>query len=80
MIVGIPARIVRRNIAWERPHLSLTKPYYKPDASTVQKSASWNLTIEDEVPTLIEPVTAAKKSLAERFFARLGYEPTPHRN
>jgi acetyltransferase-like isoleucine patch superfamily enzyme len=47
---GIPAKVVRRNIAWERPHLSLTKPYYKPDASTVKKSAYWNLTEEPARP------------------------------
>ncbi|MFC8731659.1 acyltransferase [Luteimicrobium sp. NPDC057192] len=43
--VGAPARVVRRDIAWERPHLSVARPYYKPDASTVKKSeAYWNLT------------------------------------
>jgi acetyltransferase-like isoleucine patch superfamily enzyme len=41
---GSPAKVVRRDIAWERPHLSLVKPYYKPDASTVKKSKYWNLT------------------------------------
>lgn len=44
--VGNPARVVRRDIAWERPHLSLVKPYYKPDASTVKRSPSWNTTQE----------------------------------
>jgi acetyltransferase-like isoleucine patch superfamily enzyme len=48
---GVPARVVRRHIAWERPHLSLTRPFYKPDASTVTKSEYWNLT-EDSSPTL----------------------------
>lgn len=46
---GAPAKIVRRNVAWERPHLSKTKPYYKPDSSTVEKSRFWDLTVE-EVP------------------------------
>jgi acetyltransferase-like isoleucine patch superfamily enzyme len=41
---GSPAKVVRRDIAWERPHLSLIKPYYKPDASTVKRSKYWNLT------------------------------------
>lgn len=44
IIAGTPARVVRRNIAWERPHLSNSKPFYKPDASTVTKSKYWNLT------------------------------------
>jgi acetyltransferase-like isoleucine patch superfamily enzyme len=42
--VGVPARVIRRDTAWERPHLSLAKPYYKPDASTVPKSRYWALT------------------------------------
>ncbi|MFB9165058.1 acyltransferase [Arthrobacter psychrochitiniphilus] len=41
---GVPARVVRKNIAWERPHLSGEKPFYKPDASTVKKSPYWNST------------------------------------
>lgn len=46
---GTPAKVIRRNIAWERPHLSLVAPFYKPDASTVTKSAYWNLTEEPQV-------------------------------
>lgn len=42
--VGQPARVVRENIAWERPHLSLTKPPYKPNASSITKSPYWNPT------------------------------------
>ncbi|NLT55595.1 MAG: acyltransferase [Actinomycetales bacterium] len=45
--VGVPAHVVRRDIAWERPHLTLAKPYYKPDARTVKKSAYWHLTADD---------------------------------
>ncbi len=41
---GTPAAVLRRDIAWERPHLSMVKPYYKPDGSTVKKSAYWHLT------------------------------------
>jgi len=44
---GNPARVVRRDIAWERPHLSLVKPYYKPDVTTVKKTRWWNPTLED---------------------------------
>ncbi|MGH9889087.1 MAG: acyltransferase [bacterium] len=44
---GVPAKVVRRDTAWERPHLSMAKPYYKPDASTVKKSRYWRLT-DDE--------------------------------
>ena len=41
VLAGIPAKVVRRDVAWERPHLSLVKPYYKPDASTITRSAYW---------------------------------------
>ena len=44
IIGGVPARILRRDIAWERPHTSLREPFYKPDASTVRRSRYWNLT------------------------------------
>ena len=41
---GSPAKVLRRNVAWERPHLSLSRPHYKPRADAVQKSKYWNLT------------------------------------
>ncbi|MBD5786373.1 acyltransferase [Cellulosimicrobium terreum] len=41
---GIPARVLRTDVAWERPHLSIHRPYYKPDASTVARSDFWALT------------------------------------
>ena len=49
---GVPARVTRRDVAWERPHLSMAKPYYKPDASTVTRSTYWNLTesVDEERP------------------------------
>lgn len=61
--VGAPAKVVRRNIAWERPHLSNTKPFYKPDASTVTKSEDyWNLTEVEEVSTpVVVPLTRSEK-------------------
>jgi acetyltransferase-like isoleucine patch superfamily enzyme len=57
--VGVPARVIKRNIAWERPHLSRVEPYYKPDASTITKSSQyWRLT---ETPTPSPP--AVRKTL-----------------
>lgn len=35
---GAPARVVRRDVVWERPHLTLAKPYFKPDATAVARS------------------------------------------
>lgn len=42
--VGAPARVVRRDVAWERPHLSMAQPPYKPDGDSVPRSAYWNAT------------------------------------
>ena len=44
--VGSPARVVRRDVAWERPHLSIASPGYKPDASSIKKSSYWKNTME----------------------------------
>jgi acetyltransferase-like isoleucine patch superfamily enzyme len=46
ILAGSPAKTVRRDIAWERPHLTLNKPFYKPDASCVKKSDYWNKTVD----------------------------------
>lgn len=46
IIAGTPAKVVRKNVAWERPHLSLVRPYYKLDGDTVHKSSYWNMTQE----------------------------------
>jgi acetyltransferase-like isoleucine patch superfamily enzyme len=56
---GVPAKVLRRHVAWERPHLSLVKPYYKPDATTVTKSEDyWRLT--EEAPTVQRRSTLAR--------------------
>lgn len=46
VIAGTPGAIVRRNIAWERPHLSLTNPPYKLTGDDVAKTNYWNLTVD----------------------------------
>lgn len=46
---GSPARVVRKHIAWERPHLSASAPTYKPDSNTVEVSDYWHMTAEDPV-------------------------------
>ena len=54
LAAGVPARVVKRDVAWERPHLTLMKPWRKPDASTVKKSkAYWNLTDDPEGATVV---------------------------
>ncbi|WP_144268041.1 acyltransferase [Demequina sp. NBRC 110055] len=43
--VGAPARVVRHDIAWERTHLTLRTPYYKPDAASLgELSPYWDPT------------------------------------
>ncbi|WPN45920.1 acyltransferase [Pseudomonas sp. P8_241] len=51
IIVGVPGKVVRKDIAWERPHLTLTKPYYKDDPGSIALTDYWNLTVED-TPTV----------------------------
>lgn len=47
VVAGSLARVVRRDVAWERPHLSLVQPIPKHDASTVAVSEKfWNLTVD----------------------------------
>lgn len=44
--VGIPAKVSKRNIAWERPHLSMTTPFYKPDKESIAITKKyWKRTI-----------------------------------
>lgn len=44
---GIPAKVIRRDCAWERPHLTLSKPYYKPNAHAISRSPYWHHTRDD---------------------------------
>lgn len=74
VIAGVPGRVVRKDVAWERPHLSLTKPFYKPDASTITRTEEyWNLTEEPEV-TVVPTVTrsGAVRRFGGRVLRRLG--------
>jgi acetyltransferase-like isoleucine patch superfamily enzyme len=43
---GVPARVIRKNVAWERPHLSVQPPPYKPDSSVIQTTDYWAMTQE----------------------------------
>lgn len=75
VIAGTPAKVVRKDIAWERPHLNLTKPYFKPDASTITKSNFWNETIDPPLIDLSRGVKVESKPhsapLLTRLFQRL---------
>lgn len=46
---GSPARVVKRDIAWERPHLTLDPPLHKPTIASIKKSEKyWRLTSDAE--------------------------------
>lgn len=47
IIAGVPAKTIKKNIAWERPHLFHTKPWVKMHSDDVNKSIEfWNKTID----------------------------------
>ena len=39
--VGVPAKVTKRNVAWERPHLSITPPFYKPDKNSIPVTSKY---------------------------------------
>lgn len=61
--VGSPAKVVRRHVAWERPHLGLVPPYCKADSSTVTKSRYWSMTVEEERPPRFRMAKAALRRM-----------------
>lgn len=68
---GNPARVVRSDIAWERPHLSLVRPYYKPDASSIKKSRWWARTGEQTIEQVRESPRPRRRRLADSVANRL---------
>lgn len=52
---GSPAKVVKRHIAWERPHLTLTTPFRKPTADSVTKSPYWTLTADGDAVATPRP-------------------------
>lgn len=62
IVAGFPARQVRSDIAWERPHLSRDSPLDKSDAHTIQRNQWW-------APTVA--ATATKTGLFQRASRRL---------
>jgi len=41
---GAPAVVKKRNIAWERPHLYLSKPWEKGDLDPAERPSYWRMT------------------------------------
>lgn len=70
---GAPAKVLRKNIAWERPHLTLSKPFYKPDESAVKKSEDyWNDTENIEAQITMAP--KPRRGVVESLMLKLGYQ------
>lgn len=45
IVAGIPAKIQKTNVAWERPHISYSGPVIKNNASEIKKTEKyWNFT------------------------------------
>jgi len=77
--VGTPARVQRRDIAWERAHLDDFPPY-KTDASVVEVSPYWHLTEEPEPsaqPAGIRSALAGRLISAARRLSRAWRLPAP---
>lgn len=62
--VGVPARVTRKHIAWERPHLSLSEPAFKPHISVMEKSEQYWAETSEPVPQL------SQAGLLRRIFRR----------
>lgn len=46
--VGAPAKVIRKDIAWERPHIGMTPPYYFPNVDVLEeRSIYWRMTEGD---------------------------------
>lgn len=82
--VGSPARTIRQDIAWERPHLSFVAPPYKPDSSTVEISEDyWAMTVVSEAANAQAQVDVSdyvdkepKSGVITRLLQHFGYEKT----
>ena len=59
--VGSPARVVRRDIAWERPEVVPRRPNEQHPRKGEKSAKYWNLTDEAEIPVhpAVRPQTAA---------------------
>lgn len=45
--VGTPAKVIRRDIAWERPHIGMTPPYHFPNVDALEERSIYWRTTED---------------------------------
>lgn len=51
VIAGSPARSIKKNTAWERPHVMLSEPWLRPNSSVINKNKQfWSLSVEDKAP------------------------------
>lgn len=70
--VGSPVRVLRRNIARERPHLSIVRPPYTPDVTYVTKGEDyWNETLDADPPVAEDPPGLVGKVLRRFGYAKM---------
>lgn len=47
IIAGVPAKVIKKNVAWERPHIFHTRPWMKMHSSEVNQTIEfWNKTLD----------------------------------
>lgn len=70
--VGVPARVVRRDIAWERPEVVPRRPNEKYPRKGEKSEPYWNLTDESGIPkkSAARPVIRAQATSLPRRLAR----------
>lgn len=69
---GSPAKVVKRDVAWERPHLTMTAPFHKPTVDTVKKSTYWMLTADgNAAPKPHRSVYAGARRRAKKVLKRV---------
>jgi len=68
--IGAPARVLRRDTVWERTHLSLRKPFYKPSPGPIKDSPYWRPTEDDEDTSGAANGHAAAEQMLRRYAAR----------
>ncbi len=67
--VGAPARVVRRDIAWERPEVVPRRPNELYPRKGEKSTQYWNPTVEDDVPA--KPVIRQQPKAQRRGLARI---------
>ncbi|MCW2496478.1 acyltransferase [Jatrophihabitans sp.] len=69
--VGVPAKVVRRNVAWERPEVVHRLPGEKHPRPGEKSEPYWNVTDDDLLPKVTSPTLPAPESERGPLLGRL---------